>query len=48
MPQRVGVTGARARSARLGYSLYFANIPKISSKIIKLVNFLSDRAKHTG
>jgi hypothetical protein len=32
IPQLDGEIGARARSARAGYTLYFANIPRISNK----------------
>jgi hypothetical protein len=48
MPLLDGKTGARARSAWVGYTLHFANIPKIPSKNIMLVSFLSDRVKHSG
>jgi hypothetical protein len=48
IPQLDGEIGARARSARAGYTLYFANIPRISNKNCKLFNFTSDRVKHPG
>jgi hypothetical protein len=48
IPLLDGETGARARSASVGYRLYFANIPVIACKNIRLVNFLSDRVKHSG
>jgi hypothetical protein len=48
IPQLDGETGARARSASVGYTLYFANIPVVTSKNISLVNFLSDRVKYSG
>jgi hypothetical protein len=34
IPQLDDEIGARARSARLGNTLYFANIPGISKKIV--------------
>jgi hypothetical protein len=43
IPQLDGETGARAHSAWIGYTLYFANIPEITFKNLELVYFLSDR-----
>jgi hypothetical protein len=48
IPQLGGEIGARARSAWVGYTLYFANIPEITCKNLKLINFMSDRVKHSG
>jgi hypothetical protein len=48
IPQLDGETGARARSASVGYTLYFANIPEITIKNLNLVYFLSDRVKYSG
>jgi hypothetical protein len=48
IPQLDGESGAKARSAWDGYTLYFANIPGISIKNRKLVSFLSDRVKRSG
>jgi hypothetical protein len=48
IPQLGGKTGTRARSALVGYSFYFANIPKISLKNCWLISFPSDRVKYSG
>jgi hypothetical protein len=48
IPQLDGETGARARLARVGDTLYLANIPETTFKNLKLVYFLSDRVKHSG
>jgi hypothetical protein len=48
IPQLDDEIGARARSARVGNTLYFANTPGISNKNIKLITFSSDRVKYSG
>ncbi len=40
--------GARARSARVGNTLYFANIPEMSNKYNVLIEILSGRVKDSG
>jgi hypothetical protein len=39
IPQLDDETRATARSAKVGYTLYFANIPELASKILTLVFF---------
>jgi hypothetical protein len=48
IPQLDDEIGARARSVKAGYTLYFANIPGLSNKNIKLITFSSDRVKYSG
>jgi hypothetical protein len=48
IPQLGGETGARARSALLDDTLYFAYSPEIAHKNRKLLFFSSDRVKHSG
>jgi hypothetical protein len=48
IPQLDDEIGARARSARVRNTFYFANIPEISNKNIKLITFSSGRAKYSG
>jgi hypothetical protein len=48
IPQLGGETGTRARSALVGYTLYFANIPEISFKDRWLISFSSDWVKYLG
>jgi hypothetical protein len=48
IPQLDGETGARARSAYSGDTLFFTNIPGIFFKIYWLVIFSSDRVKYSG
>jgi hypothetical protein len=48
IPQRDDEIGARARSARVGHTLCFANIPEIFNKHSALIAFLSDRVKYSG
>ncbi len=40
--------GARARSARVGNTLYFANVSGIFNKNYALIAFLSRRVKYSG
>jgi hypothetical protein len=40
--------GMRARSAWIGHTLYFANIPGIFNKNSALIAFISDRVKYSG
>jgi hypothetical protein len=40
--------GARARSAGVGNTLYFANIPGMFHKNSALIAFLSGRVKYSG
>jgi hypothetical protein len=47
-PQLDDEIGARARSARVGNTLYFANIPGISNKNSGLSVILSGRVKYSG
>ena len=48
IPQLDDEIGARARSARVSNTLYFANIPEIFNKHSALIAFLSDRVKYSG
>jgi hypothetical protein len=48
IPQLDGESGARARSAWVGYTLHFTNISGITFKNRKLIYYLSDRVKHSG
>jgi hypothetical protein len=48
IPQLGGEIGARARSARIGNTLYFANISGTSNKNNALILFLSGRVKYSG
>jgi hypothetical protein len=48
IPQLDDEIGARARSARAGNTLYFANITGIFNKYSALVALLSGRMKYSG
>jgi hypothetical protein len=48
IPKLGGENGTRARSALLGYTLYFANIQEISYKNRLLISFSGDRVKYSG
>jgi hypothetical protein len=48
IPQLGDETGAGARSAWVGDTLYVANFPEITNKNFKLSCFLSDLVKHSG
>jgi hypothetical protein len=48
IPQLDDEIGARARSARVGNTLYFANIQEIFNKHSALIAFLCDRVKYSG
>jgi hypothetical protein len=48
IPQLDDEIGARARSARVGNTLYFANIPEIINKNSPLIVFLSGRVKYSA
>jgi hypothetical protein len=42
IPQLDDESSARARSAWVGYTLYFSNIPELICKILKLLYCLSE------